>query len=375
MPSRFPPGTKVGFVNLHKSCENSSYLLSRVQRFLDLGGYRLCANPADADVIVVNTCVVTDAMKRANEEGVAALLAERPGVDVIVLGCLASMPESVVAERRQRGGRTLFVSPNDLDKLDGLFFSDASISSVFADRLVDFVPYQTGITADGRFMMISQGCVNRCSYCNIKHAKGSVRSRPPEDLYRELDAASRSDRDEVVLLADDCGSYGKDIGISLADLVDGIADRRPGARIRVYTIFPSHFLYQYPRLRSHMISGRITYCCVPVQSGSDRILDLMHRPTDLGALVRILRDLREHAPRLTLFSHFIIGFPTETEEDFRASIEIARQFDDCIYLAYGDNARTPAALIGPKCSENDIEARKRVLLRLIAAGELRGMVI
>ena len=373
--SRFPPGTSVGFLNLHRACENSSNLLARVRKFLVLGGYPLRPTPADADLVIVNTCVVTDAMKIANEQAIIELRARCPNTDILVLGCLAGMAEAVCELPSPGTGRVIFVDPQQVSLLDDLFYADVSIAAVHTEHLVDFDAYQPGMTASDRFLMISQGCVHRCTFCNIRRAKGAVVSRTIAELVDEVRKLICAGPGEIVLLSDDCGSYGIDLGVSLADLLDALAQLDGTLRIKIYTIFPKLLLEHYARLRPHIAAGRITYLCVPVQSGAPRILKQMARAVDLQALRETLAEVRSLAPHLQLYSHFIIGFPGETDSEFEASIDFARHFDDCLFITYGDNEKTPASRILPKSTSLELTARRGRLATLLARHELRGVVV
>jgi MiaB/RimO family radical SAM methylthiotransferase len=372
LSARFPPHARVGFLNLHRSCEGSSYLLSRVRRFVELAGYPLREDPAEADVVVVNTCVVTDEMQHHNEQTISELLARRPDVEIVVLGCLAGLPEQA---RTDRPARVKWVSTRELGQLDELFFAEVSIASVRTSRLCDFEPYQSGMTSTGRYLQISEGCVHACSYCNIKRAKGAVRSRTIDELLAETSSMLAGGAEELTLLSDDCGSYGRDLETSLADLLDAFAARLPRARLKIYSMHPGPFMEQYVRLRPHLLDGRVSYVCVPVQSGSPRVLSKMRRPVELSALAAILDEVRRGAPRVRLFSHFILGFPGETDEDFEQSLRFATHFDEALFIGYGDNEHTPAALLGPKCTLETIDARRDRVRGCIARGELKGIVV
>ena len=140
--------------------------------------------------------------------------------------------------------------------------------------------------------------------------------------------------------------------------------------IKIYTIFPNLFLRYLDELEPHMISGRVTYVCVPVQSGSPAILERMNRRVDLDRLSRVILRIHEVAPEVTLYTHFIVGFSGESDEDFESTLEMAQLFNSALFIRYGENANTSAASFQPKCSAQQVSQHLEKIRTLVDTGKL-----
>ena len=205
------------------------------------------------------------------------------------------------------------------------------------------------MTGADTYVLISQGCVNNCSYCNIKLAKGDVKSRPLPEIVEEVTDLVRSGKYEITLLSDDCGSYGYDSGTNITELISLLLNLDQRLRLKIYTIYPGLFLNHYPHLKQPLLTDRITYLCIPIQSGSRRILKLMNRNYNLNLITSMIHEIKERNPNIHLFTHFLFNFPTETIDDLK-------------------NKRTLASKIAPKCSDE----LRRIKTQLIRS-ELEGV--
>jgi tRNA A37 methylthiotransferase MiaB len=225
------------------------------------------------------------------------------------------------------------------------------------------------------YVLIAQGCVNNCSYCNIKKAKGKVVSRPEEAIEGEVRGLYDRGIRTVTLLADDCGSYGLDRGSNLPKLMTQLSRVAPDLQYKLYTVFPPLFLQYARQLEPFFAQRRMPYVCLPVQSGTPRVLDLMNRHYDPDQLAGVIARLRSLDPEVFVYSHFIFNFPTETWEEFEQSIAFARNFDHCVFIGYGENSSTRAAALVPKCSDQELEDKARRLEELVKRGELAAFVV
>jgi tRNA A37 methylthiotransferase MiaB len=196
----------------------------------------------------------------------------------------------------------------------------------------------------------------------------------PAEIGVEVRAGLRSGHLEPTLLADDCGSYGADIGCDLGELLHTLLAIDERLRLKISTLFPGDFLRLWQSLRDVIRSGRISYLNLPLQSGSQRVLDLMGRSYQVREVLDKLRQVRRISPRTWLYTHLMIGFPSETEADFECSLAAAAAFDEAMFITYSDNPGTAAAAIVPKVPARVVEARAgqaRELLR----GRLRGLFV
>jgi tRNA A37 methylthiotransferase MiaB len=250
------------------------------------------------------------------------------------------------------------VGPKNLDHLDRHFPHDTSIRSLSAPRLPPalYEPGQ-GLAYEDYFVLIAQGCSNGCSYCNIKRAKGEVRSEPAESIFQEIRAGLAKGVSEFALLADDCASYGRDTGTDLTQLMEDLLMEGPGFGLKLGYVYPQFVLTHFDRLMAVFRTGRIRYVNIPVQSGSQRILDLMNRRYSAEAVMEAVRQLHAAAPETTFCTHIMINFPTESHDDFLRSLAVAEGFDEVLFLHYSDNQDTAAAGLLPKVPEPEVHRR------------------
>ena len=354
---------KIGIMNASKSCEPSGFLFNKAVTFLRRNGYKIIfGQPAKCDILLINTCCVTKNKMSEAEILIEKSLREKAVKTVIVFGCFVYLAQKMVIDRRM-----VTIGPKEIEKFDQLFAHRISIKHVAAGPLDHrlFDPYQTKITEQDYFVLICQGCTHSCSYCNIKKAKGDVISRSPADIINDIERGLRNGRQEFVLLGDDCGSYGADLGTDLAGLIKEIIYKCPEAQLKISTFFPSDFIRLFPALEESIATGKIVYMNVPLQSGSKRILGLMNRNYDINRIKKIIRQIKDLAPSLWLYTHILANFPTETMEDFLRSLRATVLFDECMIIAYSDNPLTPASKIVPKVGRQEQEKRLRIASQIM----------
>ncbi|MBD3315746.1 MAG: radical SAM protein [Chitinivibrionales bacterium] len=325
-------------VNCGETCEMSALHFGKVVRFFRLNNYRLSNQLENAENVLVNSCCVITGKVNDVENKLQFVLA-RPHVKKVVLfGCFAGI-ETASDQRVMR------ISSKAIEAINTHFehrvaIEDISVTSFHPDY---FIPYQQSYDPGVRYVLIAQGCENRCSYCNIKNAKGSTKSVPTADIIREITTSVGEGAYEFILLADDCGSYGADRNSSFVELARTLLEIDPRVRLRVHYLFPAALLARRGEYEELLRTGRITYMNVPLQSGSQRILHLMNRAYDPGKVLDTIRRLRELSPKTWFYTHFIINFPTETDEDFSRTLEASAHFDECLFMNYSTNPRTAAA--------------------------------
>jgi len=171
------------------------------------------------------------------------------------------------------------------------------------------------------------GCLGNCSYCGIKKAKGDLISKPAEEIIKEFEAGLSLGYKRFVLSGDDLGCYGQDINCDLPKLLQGILNHKGEYEIAIRFIEPLWLIKYYPELRQFFKTNKIFSFCAPIQSGSNRILKLMNRHYMIEETMKCLKEIRRDFPRIMLRTHFIIGFPTETEEDFLQSLKAIDEID------------------------------------------------
>lgn len=327
---------RIGFVSL--GCPKALVDSERILTQLRAEGYAIVGSYAEADLVVVNTCGFIEA---AVEESLAAIgeaLAENGRV--IVTGCLGARAERLRA------------AYPELLAVTGPHAYEEVMRAVHAalprphDPRSDLVPAQ-GIRLTPRhyaYLKIAEGCNHRCRFCIIPTLRGRLVSRPLSEVLEEAERLVAAGVKELLVIAQDTGAYGVDLryrtgfwrGRPLKARLPELA--RALGTLGVWVRL--HYVYPYPHvdeLVALMADGKILpYLDIPLQHASTRILKLMRRPAvSEGQLARI-RRWREICPELTLRSSFIVGFPGETEDDFRQLLDFleAAELDRVGAFAY-----------------------------------------
>ena len=312
---------KVGFVSL--GCPKALVDSERILSQLRAEGYETAADYAGADVVVVNTCGFLDSARAESLDAIGEALAENGRV--IVTGCLGAEAQTIRD-----------VHPNVL-AITGPHQYEAVVNAVHSavpaphDPFVNLVPPQ-GVKLTPRhyaYLKISEGCNHRCSFCIIPRLRGDLVSRPAADVLGEAERLVRAGVRELLVISQDTSAYGVDVKYResewrgravparITDLAAALGEL--GAWVRL------HYVYPYPhvdQLIPLMAEGKVLpYLDIPFQHASPRILKAMKRPAAEAKTLQRIRDWRIAVPELTIRSTFIVGFPGETEQDFRQLLD------------------------------------------------------
>jgi len=336
-----------------KRCEPSAFLFSQAVRFFDTNGYEFTDHVNLSRIILVNTCCVTQDKINLSISALDFAKARGEGKQIVLFGCLAGLDVPGVEHEG-----LICIGPKNLGELDEYFPHHTSVNNIFIDKpyLSLYEPGQ-GLSYSDHFLLIAQGCSNKCSYCNIKRVKGEVRSVPSGNILNRLRSGLSGGAGEFVLLADDCASYGDDLGTDLIDLISMLFAEGTDFSLKLGYVYPQFLLKKFEGIREIFASGRIRYVNFPMQSGSSRILKLMNRLYNVDSIRQALAQLRKVAPQTTFCTHLMLNFPSESRDDFLASLALADDFDEVLFLNYSDNMDTPAARIFPKVSETEVRRR------------------
>jgi tRNA-2-methylthio-N6-dimethylallyladenosine synthase len=318
-------------------------------------GYTRTQNPDEADLLLLNTCSIRE---KAQEKVFSELgrwkdwKAADPARVIGVGGCVASQEGQAIAERAPMVD--LVFGPQTLHRLPALL--DAQRASRKAQVDVSFPeiekfdrlpePRAEGVTA---FVSIMEGCSKYCSFCVVPYTRGTEVSRPLDAVLTECAQLIDQGVKEITLLGQNVNAYRGAMGTSgetcdLALLLGYLARFQGLQRIRYMTSHPAEFtdalidaFAEEPKLAS--------YLHLPVQSGSDRILGMMKRGYTRAEYLAKIRRIRAARPGLSLSSDFIVGFPSETDEDFRQTMDLIAEagFDQAYSFVYSARPGTPAA--------------------------------
>jgi tRNA-2-methylthio-N6-dimethylallyladenosine synthase len=327
-----------------------------IMGLLDDKGYDLTDDMSMADVILVNTCSV----REHAEQRVYSRLGEfksakrkKPEVIVGVLGCMAERLRETLTDKKSQGvGHIVdvIVGPDEYRKLPNLLSHSWHGEKGIAVQLSrvetydDVAPLRTnGISA---WISVMRGCDKFCSFCVVPFTRGRERNRSFRHIVEEVESLSKRGFREVTLLGQNVNSY-HDGNYDFADLMNAVALVDPSMRIRFTTSHPQDMSDKL----IETIAGRNNICKyihLPVQSGSDRILQLMDRNYDRTHYLNLIRKIRSRIPDVTLSTDIITGFPTETDDDHRQTLEMINdvQYDGAFTFKYSPREHTPSFRMG-----------------------------
>ena len=335
-------------------CQQNVADSQHIMGMLEAMGCEFVTEPAEADIIVLNTCAIRDHAEKRVYGNLGALTHTKkanPEQIICLCGCMAQRPE--VAEKVRQSYRhvDLVFGPQALWKFPELLWQvytrRGRVFSVADEHgsIAEGMP----VVREGRtraWVSIMYGCNNFCSYCIVPYVRGRERSRDPEQIIREVRELAAEGYKEITLLGQNVNSYGKDLGTGydFADLLSAL-DESPGD----YLI---RFMSSQPKDASFKLFDTMARCKhvakqlhLPVQSGCDRVLRAMHRPYDKARYLELITYARKVMPELVLTSDVIIGFPGETEEEAMETVALVEQvrFDALFTFIFSPRPGTPAA--------------------------------
>ena len=381
-------------------CEKRLLDAAKMRDFFIKNRYTIVYNPKRADYIIFITCAFTKAVADSCIFEIKRF--QRYDAELIVAGCLPA----IESERLSHvfNGKTIVTK--NIDDIDEIFpggeirFSDLNDANILfrnldeskpRDRILSNVLSYLNVeyavrrvkksivrkmlgertflyfllSSDELFhMRVAWGCNNRCAYCGIRNAIGCFKSKPMVECLREFDSGLRRGYRNFVITGDEVGCYGIDMGANLPMLINEMLKRQGDYMISIRAVNPEWVIRYEEDLKHIMKSKRIFLFETPIQSKSHRILEMMHRYRDMDRLGEILQDLRNLSPRTIFLTDYILGFPTETEEEMRETLEFLVDTFDCGYvMPFSPRPGTEAKNFEPKLSPEEIKRRVRYAKR------------
>ncbi len=336
-------------------CQMNVYDSERMEELLAGEGYEPTDSPDDADMILLNTCHIREkaAEKVYSELGrFKGLKAEKPGLKIGVAGCVAQAEGEEIVRRQPLvdlvvGPQAYHRLPAMLARLDA---GERALDTDFPEEdKFDHLPARPARPQPGRgrgptaFVTVQEGCDKFCAFCVVPYTRGAEVSRPARRILAEARALVARGVVEITLLGQNVNAY-NDEGTSLAGLIRELARIDGLARIRFTTSHPRDMgddliaaLGEEPKL--------MPYLHLPVQSGSDRILKRMNRGHTAEEYLALIARIRAARPDILLSGDFIVGFPEETDADFRDTMALieAVGYGQAYSFRYSPRPGTPAA--------------------------------
>ncbi len=335
-------------------CQQNEADSERIAGMLRESGYDIVKEPALADVIVVNTCAVREhAEERALSitGGYKHLKNARPHLKIGVCGCMVSKDDMSEKIKKSYPYIDFVFGTEKLSHLPEILYrSYEKKKRIFVPNNGELaISEGLPVVRESNFcawVSIMYGCNNFCTYCIVPYVRGRERSRRPEMILDEVRELAASGVKEITLLGQNVNSYGKEFGgeCNFATLLSKICEIEGDFTVRFMTSHPKDasrelidVMAANPKIARHFH--------LPVQSGSDRMLKAMNRHYDKEQYLALVDYMREKMPDIAITTDIIVGFPSETEEDFADTLEIMKRvkYDMIFSFIYSPRTGTPAA--------------------------------
>ena len=345
-----------------------------VSSLLANDGYEFTTDIEEADVILVNTCSV----RENAEQRIYGRLGEfkrrkakNPEVIIGVLGCMAERLRSKLsAEKAQGVGQSvdLIVGPDEYRKVPELIYNawhgekGIAVQLSRVETYDDILPLRTsGISA---WLTVMRGCDKFCTFCVVPFTRGRERSRTLQSIIHEVEQLSAKGFREVTLLGQNVNSY-RDGNHDFSDLMKAVAMVDRNIRVRFTTSHPEDMSDKL--IETIASNDNISkFVHLPVQSGSDRILELMNRTYNSSHYLGLVEKIKKAMPDVALSTDIITGFPTESDEDHRKTVEMLKEveYDGAFMFKYSPRENTPAFKMEDDIDEMTKTARIDEIVRL-----------
>jgi len=381
-------GRKVCVASSVERCKSNAALSARCLNYFAANEWELTKDFGEADLVIVNTCGFHDFLQDISKKAIAGAISDaKPGAKVVSIGCLNHInrrmlevfPSLIIAGEMGDldaiiGAKVPFAAVTDSNfdetmftrlgsagygsnaylrlggRLGALFCKVTKgwpypfVESAHLPKVLEEMNYVAG---DRKiYVEIGSGCVGTCSYCVIKRARGPVKSRPAADIVAELKKTYKPGR-VINLVADDCGSWGVDIGKTVFELVGEISEAFPDAGVDFCYINP-YWMEKYPDEYVEMCRTKnINSLNVSIQSGSDRIIKLMNRRYKTDNVLRVMKKIQAVSPRTMLWGHLMLNHPGETMRDLLKTVRAASYFNYYMIFAYSPLRADPASYRAP----------------------------
>ena len=340
---------KIAFYTL--GCKVNQADTASMENLFLRAGHQIVSFDGDADVYIINTCVVTNTGQRKSRQTIHRAIRKNPNAVIVVTGCY---PQTAAEEVKAIAGVDLIIGNQDraqivkmveerlqhrqVDPFDAVHKLTAS---------TEFEEMAAGDITDKTraFLKIQEGCNQFCTYCIIPYARGPLRSRSLSGIRTETERLVSAGFKEIVLIGIHLGCYGKENpgGATLYDAVKTVLAVPGVQRVRLGSL---ESVEVEPRLLELMRedSRFCRHLHLPLQSGCDKILQSMHRPYSTAKFKSLLADIRAAVPDIAVTTDVIVGFPGETEEDFAATCKFSEScgFSKMHIFPFSSRKGTPA---------------------------------
>jgi len=349
-------------------CKVNSYESEYIKEQLINNNYKNVDDYKYADIVVVNTCSVTNTADNKSKKAIRGVRRDNPKCVLVVCGCTAEN------HREELNNLDIDILIGNREKskivelIDDYLKTRNKYVKFFDNRRTDFENMTIKRFDDltRAFVKIQDGCNNYCAYCIIPYVRGSIRSKKMEDVLDEVNELVSMGHKEVVLTGINTGAYGKETGLyDLTDLIRELSKIEKLERIRVSSIEMTEITDKF----INELKNNKKLCAhlhVSLQSGSERILKLMNRKYTKDEYFSNIMKIKEARPDINLTTDVIVGFPGETEEDFQECIDYCKKvgFSKIHVFPYSVREGTKAATMPNQLPNSVKKERSRQLIKI-----------
>ena len=343
----------LAFVETYGCAQNESDSEKIKGMLLDMG-YDFCNDSKAADFVIFNTCAVRENAELKVFGNLGALKhtkRAKPSMVIGVCGCMMQQAHISEEIRKKYKHVDMIFGTHSLDKFPELLDEARTGKRAFS------VENSEGVITEGitvrrdapplAKISVMYGCNNFCTYCIVPYVRGRERSRTPQEILKEVAETSKNGYKEVMLLGQNVNSYGKDLKeqkLNFAGLLREVCKIDGIERVRFMTSHPKDISDEL----IDVLAGEPKMCKqlhLPIQSGSDKVLKEMNRSYTRKRYLEIIKKVKEKIPGIVLTTDIIVGFPTETDEDFEETLSVLREveYDMVFSFIYSKRKGTPAA--------------------------------
>jgi MiaB/RimO family radical SAM methylthiotransferase len=361
-------------------CPESRIDTTRIKNFLTENGWDITNQVEESDLVIFRACGLTTSEVQKALQVIRTLnVKKKKEADLIVWGCLSKINQKALrevydgvtfGEDKVELFNKIIEAKKPVEEVVAnscmpLYSTKKSMRERVVKQINRFVYRKAYIAGnDSMFKIkVSTGCLDNCSFCGVKISRGRVSSKSIDQIIAEFKDGLTKGFKDFCLLGTDLGAYGKDLGIDLADLLIELIKIEGDYKIGLRNINPAHLKQIFEKLRPILASGKIWYLSTAAESGSDRILKLMHRRYTIQEFIKIIKIINEEYPNIYLSTQLIAGFPSETEKDFQLSIQLIHKvkFDNVEIYKFSPNIGTIAAEMNDQIPESVKLSRYRRL--------------
>lgn len=362
---------KIAFYTL--GCKVNQADTASMENLFLRSGHQLVSFDGEADVYIINTCVVTNTGQRKSRQTIHRAIRKNPNALIVVTGCY---PQTAAEEVKAIAGVDMIIGNQDRAQIVQL------VEERLAHRQTDTLDAVHKLTASTAFeemaagditdktrafLKIQEGCNQFCTYCIIPYARGPLRSRSLESICTETQRLISAGFKEIVLIGIHLGCYGKENpdGPTLYDAVKTVLDVPGVQRLRLGSL---ESVEVEPRLLT-LMQEDARFCRhlhLPLQSGCDKVLQAMHRPYTTAKFKTLLADIKTKVPDIAITTDVIVGFPGETEADFETTCKFAEScgFSKMHIFPFSARKGTPAEKFAGAVTEALKKERADILGRI-----------